>query len=121
MSRFPNLTAILFAIAVTVFALVVAAGHKPVCCKGYMYWDILEPHGAGKRWRKVSDPVTFRQVPITPSIWELGEAKSRSLLYMHAKAQRSAGNLEVKVRDWDAECWHYGDAEPSRLKWPVQP
>ena len=105
----------------TTLAILAYAGHKPVCCKGYMYWDILEPHGGGKRWRKVKDPVTFRSVPITPSIWDTGTAAQRSLLLMHARAQGQAGSLEIKVREWDAACWYYGEAEPNRLKWPVQP
>lgn len=121
MHRHHQIVAVLFTLAVVLFALAAFAGHRPVCCKGYMYWDILEPHGAGKRWRKVKDPVTFRQVPITPSVWELVEAKQRSLLYMNAKAQQSATDKQIKVRDWDAECWYYGDAEPTRPLWPVQP
>jgi len=86
-----------------------------------MYWNIYERHGAGHRWRKVADPIKFKEVPIVPSIWDLTEAKSRSLLYMVAKASRPAHGAEVKVREWDAVCWHYGDAEPQRLLWPVQP
>lgn len=86
-----------------------------------MYWDILEPHGGGKRWRSVKPPVAMREVPITPSIWSLPEAAQRALLVMHAKAQQQAGNLQVKARAWDAICWHYGDAEPVRHSWPVQP
>jgi hypothetical protein len=121
MPRFPRILATLLTLAVVAIALVGSAGHKPVCCKGYTYWDILEPHGDGHQWRKVKDPVTMREVPITPSIWELSEAKSRSALFMMSKAQRSARNLQIKARDWDAVCWHYGDAEPSRLSWPVQP
>lgn len=116
---------ILATLAFVLFALLLAfpgtAGHRPVCCKGYLFWDILEPHNGGKRWRKVKDPITFRQVPITPSIWDLGEAKQRSLLYMHAKAQQSATDKEIKVREWDAECWYYGAVEPQRPLWPVQP
>jgi hypothetical protein len=107
--------------AVFTLAFVVIAGHRPVCCKGYLYWNILEPHGGGMRWRKVKDPITFREVPIVPSIWELGEAKSRSFLFMMAKTKRPAHGRETIARDWDAACWYYGESEPSRSLWPVQP
>lgn len=115
------LVAVLFTCAVLLTVILASAGHKPVCCKGYMYWDILEPRGGGKQWRSVKDPITFRQVPITPSIWNVSEAASRALLLMLAQAQRSAGEHKVKTRSWDAICWHYGEAEPTRYSWPVQP
>jgi hypothetical protein len=121
MNRFPHISAVLFTLAILAIALVGSAGHKPVCCKGYAYWDILEPHSGGKRWRSVKTPVTFRQVPITPSIWNLSEAAQRALLVMMAKAQREAGELKIKTRSWDAVCWHYGETEPVRHSWPVQP
>lgn len=121
MPRFPRILAILFTIAVVAIAVTGTAGHRPVCCKGYLLWNILEPHQGGHKWRKIKDPITFREVPITPSVWELGEAKSRSSIFMMAKAQRSARNLKIIPRDWDAVCWHYGDVEPSRPLWPVQP
>jgi hypothetical protein len=121
MHRQHKIVAILFTIAALLVAFAAPAGHKPVCCKGYMYWDILEPVDGKLKWRKVPAPITFREVPIAPSIWNLAEAKSRSLLYMVAKASRPAHGAEVKVRSWDAECWHYGEAEPMRLSWPVQP
>lgn len=121
MNRFPRIVAVLFTLAVLTVVLIAGAGHRPVCCKGYAYWDILEPHGGGKRWRSVKPPVTIREVPITPSIWNLSEAAQRVLLAMHAKAQRQAGELQIKIRSWDSVCWHYGDAEPVRHSWPVQP
>ncbi len=111
------------AIVAAVFALafVVIAGHKPVCCKGYLYWDILEPHHGGKKWRSVKPPITFRQVPIAPSIWNVSEAAQRALLVMMSMAKQQAPSSEIKVRSWDAICWGYGDAEPVRHSWPVQP
>lgn len=121
MHRSHRLFAVLFTCASVFIAIVAIAGHKPVCCKGYMYWDIYEPHQGGHRWRKVRDPVKMREVPITPSLWNLSEARSRSLLIMHAKAQREAKELQIKARDWDAACWHYDEPEPSRRTWPVQP
>lgn len=121
MHRQHKIIAILFTIAAMLIAFAAPAGHRPVCCKGYLYWDILERHGDGKRWRKVADPVTFREVPISPSIWNLAEAKSRSLLYMVAKTSRPAHGAEVNVRAWDADCWFYGDSEPQHPAWPVQP
>jgi hypothetical protein len=107
--------------AVLTLTLVAFPGHRPLCCKGYAYWDLFEAHGAGHRWRKVTNPVTMRSVPITPSIWNIPEAQSRALLVMMANAQRQAGSSKVKVRSWDAICWHYGEPEPMRLSWPVQP
>lgn len=121
MNRFRRILAVVLTLAILAIALVGSAGHKPVCCKGYMFWDILEPHKGGKRWRSVKDPITFRQVPIAPSIWNVAEAAQRALLVMQAKAQRQAGELQTKVRSWDAVCWHYGESEPVRHSWPVQP
>ncbi len=107
--------------ALLTLAIVVVAGHKPVCCKGYVYWDIFEKHGDGHRWRSVKPPVTLREVPITPSIWSIPEAQSAAFLVMMARAQRQATDLKIKARSWDAICWHYGETEPVRLSWPVQP
>lgn len=121
MHRQHKILAILFTIAAMLIAFAAPAGHKPVCCKGYMYWDILEPVHGKLQWRKVKDPITFRQVPIAPSIWDLGEAKSRSLLYMDAKAKVPAHGAQTKVRSWNADCWFYGESEPVHLTWPVQP
>jgi hypothetical protein len=99
----------------------VGAGHRPVSCKGYLYWSILEPSGGGQNWRDVKAPVLARFDPITPSIWNLPDAAQRLLLVMHAKAQTQAGSLKIRGRNWDAICWHMGDAEPVRHSWPVQP
>lgn len=114
--------AVTFSLAVVFLAVAVYAGHVPVCCKGYAYWDIYEAHQGGHRWRSVKNPITLREVPIAPSIWSIPEAQSRSLLVMMAKAQQQAYTSKVKVRSWDAICWHYGSAEPTTpLSWPVQP
>ncbi len=121
MHRHHQIVAILFTIAALLVAFAAPAGHKPVCCKGYMYWNILEPVHGKLTWRKVKNPIMFREVPIAPSIWELGEAKSRSLLYMDAKAKAQAHGAQTNVRAWDADCWHYGEAEPQHPSWPVQP
>jgi hypothetical protein len=121
MNRFPHIIAVLFTCAALLVALIAGAGHKPVCCKGYLFWDILEPKGGGKQWRSVKPPVTMREVPITPSIWNTSEAASRALLVMMSRAQQQAGELKIKARSWDAICWHYGEAEPMRHSWPVQP
>lgn len=121
MYRSHHIIAVLFTCAVLLVVAISSAGHKPVCCKGYMFWDILEPKGGGKHWRSVKNPVTMRQVPITPSIWNTSEAAQRALLVMQSKAQQQAGELQTKVRAWDAICWHYGETEPVRHSWPVQP
>jgi hypothetical protein len=106
---------------VVLFGLIALAGHKPVSCKGYMYWDIYESHQGGHRWRSVRNPVTFRSDPIAASIWQISEAASHSLLVMQAKAQQQAGTSKIKTRSWDAVCWQFGEAEPIRHSWPVQP
>ncbi len=121
MHRNHQIVAILFTIAAILVAFAAPAGHKPVCCKGYLYWDIYERHGAGHRWRSVKPPVTMREVPIAPSIWNAAEAAQRALLVMHARAKQQAPSSEIKVRAWDAVCWGYGDPEPIRHSWPVQP
>lgn len=121
MHRHHQIIAVLFTLAVVLFALVASAGHRPVCCKGYLYWDILDKHGAGHQWRKVGPPITLRAVPIEPSIWNVSEAAQRALLVMMSRAQLSAGSSQTKVRSWDAICWHYGESEPIRHSWPVQP
>lgn len=121
MHRNHHIAAILFTIAAMLVAFGAPAGHKPVCCKGYMYWDIFDRHGAGHQWRKVKDPIVMRQVPITPSLWNYAEAAQRMLLVMHAKAQQQAGSSDVKVRSWDSVCWGYGEPEPQKPSWPVQP
>jgi hypothetical protein len=97
------------------------AGHKPVSCKGYLYWSILEPSGGGQSWRDVKAPVVARFDPITPSVWDLPTAAQRLLLILHAKAQQQAGSLKIRGRNWDSICWHMGEAEPVRHSWPVQP
>ena len=116
-----KILAILFTIAVLLIAFAAPAGHRPVCCKGYLYWDILERHGDGFQWRHVKPPITMRQVPITPSLWNYAEAAQRMLLVMHAKAQQQAASANVKVRSWDSVCWGYGESEPQKPSWPVQP
>lgn len=120
--HFKKLALVLACLCITVAVSAdLFAGHKPVCCKGYLYWDILEPHHGGKRWRSVKDPIKLRLVPITPSLWNIAEAAQRALIVMMAKAQQQAGSLKIKTRSWDAICWHYDDAEPIRHSWPVQP
>ncbi len=111
----------LIVLAILLLVGTAAAGHRPVSCKGFMYWAILEPHGAGLQWRDVKSPIVTRYDPITPSVWNVTEAAERLLLLMHAKAQQMAGTSKVRVRNWDSVCWQFGDAEPRRHSWPVQP